>query len=295
MKGIVIIGIGFLFDAIPFLIGLVIFIIFAFPGSLAGALAGCVAGGSYFGEAGCKAGAAILGFLGTLANTEIALVTAPLGTILAIVVIDILNIVLGILMFTLLAFNGMFHLPYFFMGAIKIIPGFNIFPWWATIAYWSVKRKEKGGAAVKAHMKLSKEAEPKEMQGPPTPDGRRPIQPRYTQEPAPPTVQTGYKPQVAPSIISTPPKMPNSMDGVIAYKKPLRAANDTDRAAVERARYKGYKPEQAPPNRFAPESAPPSRFEQEPAPESRFKQEPAPSQPPSKYKQEPAPPKRNAA
>jgi hypothetical protein len=200
MKGILIIALGFLFDAIPFLVGLVIFAIFAFPGTLTGALVGCAAGQQFFGDEGCKYGAVILSFLGTFANGEVALISAPIGAVVSIVIVDCINIVLGALFIFILAWNRMFYLPYMFMGAIKIVPGFNLFPWWATVAYLSVKKKEKGKKAAEEIITRSKNSGPNQVQGPRTRWGRRPIQPQFTPESAPPAPPSKFKQEPAPSL-----------------------------------------------------------------------------------------------
>jgi hypothetical protein len=205
-------------------------------------------------------------------------------------------------MFTILAFNGMFHLPYFFMGAVKIIPGFNIFPWWATIAFLSVKRKERRENALRGIYTPIKHYESRTAQNSPNSTGKGPTQPQYIQEPAPPA-PASYKQESVPTMMAGSVKIPksaNGIEGIVAYKPPPQAANDTDKAAVERARYKNYQQEPAPPSRFKQEPAPEDRFKQEPAPPSKFKPEPVP--PPQRFKPEPAPPpvnsntpKRNAA
>jgi hypothetical protein len=238
MKGFLIVALGFLFDAIPFFIGMGLMALFSMPGTFTGALAGCAVAGSFAGEAGCKIGGAILGLLGTLVNGEIATVTVPLGLLLTIVVTDAINILLGVVFIMVLWFTKTLYLPYLFMGSVKIVPLFNFFPWWATVAFLSVRRStggERGANKVIVRSRKSKSQSPINFS--PTKWNWRPTEPRLAPQAAP--TSRNYRPERAP----TQDQMVNAG---FAYR-PERAPteNDLRRAGIP-FRENPQKPSSAP-------------------------------------------------
>lgn len=222
MKGFFLIIFALFIDGITAAISLGIFVIAAFPGTVGGAAAGCVAGQQVAGSLGCQIGAVILGFLGSLPfiNGALAAMTVPVGVIFSFVISVALNATLGGGLIALLIFSGMFYPKYLLFGGVEIIPGLNIFPWWTTVAILSVVRKNKREEPVDTFITQSMQKytreQPRPMQGPPTPSGTPPQErvyapitpPRldditppkrtYTQEPAPSLPPNKYQPEPIP-------------------------------------------------------------------------------------------------
>ncbi len=220
MKTVFYLFIALVLDVIPALLGLAIFLITAFPGTFGGALIGCAAGNAVAGELGCQVGGWVLGILGTLpiVNTEIAFFTAPIGAVISIVLIGCLNILALAAVLILVLYGRMFYLPYFFMGSIKIVPFINLFPWWTTVMWLSIRRKEKGKEEAKVYITKIKEAEKRSAPGfiekPPNPDGTMPAPAAYPQHPAPRREDVVPDPRYAPYKQEPAPlRSPNALYG----------------------------------------------------------------------------------
>lgn len=147
MKAAAFIVLALLVDGIPAALSAAFAVIAAFPGTVAGGVAGCLAGNFIGGEIGC----AILGFVGGLFGTALdglAVVTEPVGIILGFVVTFCFSATLGVGLFTLLVLNGLYYPKFMLPSAIaELIPGFNLLPGWTAMVILCLiqKSKEEGG------------------------------------------------------------------------------------------------------------------------------------------------------
>jgi hypothetical protein len=143
MKGASLIVFALFIDGIQAALTASFVVIGAFPGTIGGGIAGCLAGNFVAGQIGCT----ILGFVGGLFGTLLdaaAIVTEPIGLVLSFVVSFCIAVTFGALLIGLLIFFRMFNWKYVGAGGIiELMPGFSILPSWTAMTVACVLQKNK--------------------------------------------------------------------------------------------------------------------------------------------------------
>lgn len=124
-------------------------VVAAFPGTIAGGAAGCLAGNYLLGDWGCT----ILGIAGSLFGTLLdgaAIVTEPVGIMIGFAISFCISATFGAALVALLIFNG-FYYPKWMLptGIAELIPGFDLIPTWTAmviLCIWQKKREESAAA-----------------------------------------------------------------------------------------------------------------------------------------------------
>jgi hypothetical protein len=118
-----------------------LFVIGAFPGTVAGSAAGCIIGRSIAGSVGCWIGGAVAGAAGSAANGAAA-ATLPIAVGLGMAVNFCLDITLGLILTLFLLWLGMYHKGYGIGGfLVELIPGLDNLPGWTIMTALCVVRK----------------------------------------------------------------------------------------------------------------------------------------------------------
>ena len=146
MKGTAFIVLALFIDGVQAALSAAVLVMSAFPGTILGAAAGCLAGQSVAGGVGCQFGRFIFGLLGSspfvIGLLDVA--TVPIGAILGFVVSICISATLGLFLIALLGFNAMFYPKYILTGGIvELLPGFSILPSWTAMTVACVLQKNK--------------------------------------------------------------------------------------------------------------------------------------------------------
>lgn len=150
IKSTLLIMFALIIDGLQALIGLGVSVIAAFPGTVGGAAAGCVAGQQVAGSLGCSIGGTLLGILGSVLpiNGLLAPATIPIGLAIGFTIDVCLSLTLGAGLIFILFMFGMFYPKYVWSGGIaEFLPGFDILPGWTALVVFSIleKSKQEGG------------------------------------------------------------------------------------------------------------------------------------------------------
>lgn len=147
MKNAAFIMLALFIDGVQAAISTSLAVITAFPGTIGGGAAGCLAGNYIAGSVGCFVLGLAGGLFGTLLDAA-AVVTEPVGIVLGFAVTICFSCTFGVALVFLLGMNGMFYPKYVFSGGItEVLPGFSIIPGWTAMTILCVlkKSKERGG------------------------------------------------------------------------------------------------------------------------------------------------------
>lgn len=119
-----------------------LFVIGAFPGTVAGSAGGCLVGSWVASNAGCYILGAVAGFVGSAANAPLAVAILPFAIGLGIAVNFCISITLGLVLTAFLWSLGMYRPGYGITGfLVELIPGLDNIPGWTTMTILCVVRK----------------------------------------------------------------------------------------------------------------------------------------------------------